>query len=304
MVFVNHFCTITTYSHLYKVHALADSLSDQGSDFTLHVLVSDGEVSYTFNRCRFWKLSDLKHIPVAQSIISKYTKWPDKLRWSLKPVFMQFLLERLTEQLIYVDNDQFFYSDYRFLFDLLNQHSFLLTPHYYKHSPLVEQNWLEASYKVGLYNAGFIGASRAGLKTLQWWAECCEYRCEKNYFRGLFDDQRYLDLIPVMDETAHVVRHKGCNLAGWNYDWCPRTIEDGVLKIDGKYPVVFIHFNLFTIREIVEQRDVQLVPYYTAYQAALKRHKPDLKQSHLYSPQPLSEKLKYNIWKLLTDAGI
>lgn len=153
MVFVNQFCTISTSSHLYKVYALADSIGRQSYPFTLHVLVTDADTLFSYNNCRFWKLSDLQTMPVAQSITTKYARYADRLRWSLKPVFMRFLLQGEIGKLIYIDNDQYFYSDYRFLFDLLEQHSFLLTPHYYKHSPKTEQNWLEASYKVGLYNA-------------------------------------------------------------------------------------------------------------------------------------------------------
>ncbi len=301
---MNHLCTISTYSHLYKVYALADSLSEQGSDFLLHVLVTDSDAAPEYSNCRFWKLKDLQRLPLAQRIMAKYKTDSDKLRWSMKPVFMKFLLEQEANKLLYIDNDQFFYSDYSFLFDLLQQYSFLLTPHYYKHSPAVEQNWLEASYKVGLYNAGFIGANREGVKSLQWWAECCEYRCEKNSFRGLFDDQRYLDLIPVMNENAHVVRHKGCNVAGWNSQWCTRDMVANELRIDGTFPVVFVHFNLFTIRQIVEGRDNALLPLYRQYETVLRKHKPTLSDKELYSPQPGLEKLKYRIWKLLTELGV
>jgi len=301
---VNHFCTISTVSHLYKVYALAESLANQKHDFLLHVLVSDSDENFAFANCRFWKLNDFKNESSAQNIINKYKSHTDKLRWSLKPVFLKFLLSTEAAQVIYVDNDVFFYTDYQFLFDLLNEHSLLLTPHYYKHNPKKEQNWLEANFRVGLYNAGFIGAGKKAVNTLQWWADCCEYRCEKNSWRGLFDDQKYLDLIPVIDEGAHIVRHKGCNVASWNTDYCERKTIDGKLIINGKYPVVFIHFNPFTLREVAEGRDALLLPLYKVYTETLKKHKPDLKAEELQQEEPLLEKLKYYVWKLLTERGI
>lgn len=301
---VNHFCTISTVSHLYKVYALAESLANQKQGFVLHVLVSDSDVDFAFANCRFWKLNDFKNESSAQTIISKYKNNPDKLRWSLKPVFLKFLVSAEAEKVIYIDNDVFFYSDYRFFFDLLSEHSLLLTPHYYKHNPKKEQNWLEANFRVGLYNAGFVGVNRNAVNTLQWWADCCEYRCEKNSWRGLFDDQKYLDLIPVIDEGAHIVRHKGCNVASWNTDYCERKTIDGKLKINGKYPVVFIHFNPFTLREVAEGRDALLLPLYKVYTETLKKHKPDLKAEELQQEEPLLEKLKYYVWKLLTERGI
>jgi hypothetical protein len=60
---------------------------------------------------------------------------------------------------------------------------------------------------------------------MQWWASCCAYRCEKNPIRGTFDDQRYLDLLPVMDERVHILRHKGCNVADWNRQEIPRSMQ-------------------------------------------------------------------------------
>ncbi len=303
MVFVNHFCTISTFSHLYKVYALCESLEKQKHDFTLHVLVSDSDSDFAFPNCRFWRLSDLKSDSTSINIIRKYKHHSDKLRWSLKPVLIKFLLDQEAEKVIYLDNDLYFYSGYQFLFDLLNKYSVLLTPHYYKHDPQKEQNWLEANFKVGLFNAGFIGASKNSSETLQWWAECCEYRCEKNIWRGLFDDQKYLDLVPVMDENAHIVRHMGCNVASWNTETCERKMINGELKINGEFPVVFIHFNPFTIREITEGRDPLLLPLYKEYETALKRHKPDMKPAELYTKQPGLEKLKYYVWKLITKWG-
>ena len=127
---MNQFCTISTSSHLYKVYALAQSLNNQQNNFLLHVLVTDSENNFDHANCKFWKLSDLQKDSTAVSIINKYESNADKLRWSLKPVFMKFLLQAETEKIIYLDNDLFFYSNYQFLFDLLDEHSFLLTPHY------------------------------------------------------------------------------------------------------------------------------------------------------------------------------
>jgi hypothetical protein len=252
-------------------------------------------------------MNDLTENSTAQKIYARYTSNADKLRWSLKPAFMSHLLEDdsvSSDKVIYVDNDIFFYNDYNFLFDLLNDYHFLLTPHYYRNDPRSHQNWFEANFRVGLYNAGFVGANRAALEGLAWWAECCLYRCEKNSFRGLFDDQKYLDLLPVIDEKTHIVRHKGCNVAGWNTEVCKREIVDHVIKINGEYPIIFIHFNDTTIREIVHGTDNILFNYYKMYVESLKRYNHQLKERNLLFNLPVIDKLKYNMWKVLTEFGI
>lgn len=301
---VNQFCTITTASHLYKVYALADSLSGLGNCL-LHVLVTDDNVSQEHKNCRFYYLKDVSNQQTANVIIAKYHSYKDKLRWSMKPVFMNFLLNvKCIGKVIYLDNDLYFYSDYSFLFDLLDKHSIILTPHYYKYSPRKEQNWFEANFRVGLFNAGFVGASAHATETLQWWADCCAYRCEKNSFRGLFDDQKYLDLVPVIDSNAHIIRHQGCNVAGWNTDVCRRELLDEKVMINGKYPIVFIHYNETTIREIIRGDDMVLFNYYREYVTALKRHHSTLSEEDLLVEQSLIQKLKFSIWKVLTELGI
>ncbi len=302
---MNHFCTITTYSHLFKVKALADSLLKLQHKFLLHVLTVDENKNFEFENCRHWKLADIKNSETAQALIAKYIGNKDKLRWSLKPVFLKYLLNNNEiDKLIYLDNDLFFYSDYQFLFDYLGNHSFLLTPHYYKSSPKSEQNWFEANFRVGLYNAGFVGVNKKATDTLQWWADCCNYRCEKNSFRGLFDDQKYLDLIPIMNEDSCILRHKGCNVAGWNTELCKRELVDNQIKIEGKFPIVFIHFNDTTIREIINGKDEILFNYYRVYVETLKKYKPGLREKELLFEQSFMVKFKFNLWKILTEFGI
>ena len=289
---------------MYKTYALAESLKATGNNM-LHVLVVDSKEELSFDGCRFWYLDGLQLGNTGGDIVQKYRHNADKLRWSLKPVFMQLLLAQdLCSKIVYLDNDLFFYSDGQFLFDLLDKYSFLLTPHHYRNSPLSHQNWFEANYRVGLYNAGFVGASVAGIKTLQWWADCCAYRCEKSAVRGLFDDQKYLDLVPILEETAYIMRHKGCNVAGWNTEVCKREMVNGEVLIDGTYPVVFIHFNDTTIREIANGNDKALMPHYQKYVQSLKRYRPELKEEELIKPQRISDRLKYIVWKLVTDLGV
>jgi hypothetical protein len=295
------FCTITTLSHLYKVYALAESLKNQRHLFVLNVLVIDDNGSFEYDNCRFLKLSEISSQHNAAQIIAKYSGNKDKLRWSLKPVLIKYLLlQPGNDRLIYLDNDLFFFSDYEFLFELLHRHRFILTPHHYKNDPNKNQNWLEANFRIGLYNAGFVGANKEAVQTLQWWADCCLYRCEKNSFRGLFDDQKYLDIIPIIEESALIIRHKGCNVAGWNTEICQRKIVDHRVLIDGRFDIVFIHFNENTIREIVAGSDSILFNYYRAYVETLKRFRDNLNKGDFYFERSLTDRLKLGAWKILT----
>ena len=303
---MNHFCTITTYDHLYKVFALRDSLLQYDNNTILHVLMTDGDTaSVQSEHIKMYAIADISADELVKKISAKYHNQKDRQRWSLKPCFLKFLLaqDEITKA-IYLDNDLFFYHDYSFLFDELTDHAFLLTPHYYDRSPVKDQNWLEANFRAGLFNAGFIAVNRNASDTLQWWAECCLYYCKKNAFRGTFDDQKYLDLIPVMREDAMILRHQGCNVAEWNRFLCLRQVVNGQVLINGIWPIIFIHFNYTTIREIMDGKEPQLVSYFDRYMETLKKYKPELRQSQLYKPVAKTDWIKYFIWKFLTGSGI
>lgn len=296
-----HFCTISSGEAFYKVRALAGSLINFGDEITLHAFVTDSTPENSQPNVKTYGLQQLADDDLCNKVIERYRNNADKLRWSLKPAFMHFLLQQKEiDKLIFIDNDIFFFGSFQFLFNLLTEHTVLLTPHYYNDDPSKNQNWLEANFNRGLFNGGFIGVNRLATSSLLWWAGCCIYRCEKNAIRGLFYDQRYLTLLPVMEESATIVRHKGCNLAGWNLELAPRSLNDGKVLIDGEFPVIFIHFNEITVRQIVEGRDGLLLPYLEQYEEALKRYKPGFSRSELYKPVSFTDKLKYMAWKAMS----
>lgn len=284
-----NFCTISTVSHLYKTYALADSLAAFGG--ILNVLLVDGksipEVQTPPN-IMFFSLNNLND-EIGKEIISKY-KQKDKLRWALKPVFLNFLLKKHSK-VIYVDNDIFFFNNFSFLFEKLNKKSILLTPHFYEVNPEKNQNWLEANFRVGLYNAGFIGVNRNAIPALQWWANCCFYNVKKSYTRGLFDDQKYLDLIPVLFDNIKIIKHRGCNLAGWNYKSFPSLSEKK------KSILIFIHFAELSLIEF-SKKENQWHKQYISYCNSLKKYNPNyLFKRKLWNRNTFYNYLYFLCWK-------
>lgn len=297
-----HFCTISTSSHLYKVYALHESIMSIHKNSVLHVLVVDSfniELSKSNSFLKFYELSYLSS-EIAKKIINKYSLNKDKLRWSLKSVYLsQLLSDSVSKSLVYVDNDIAFFNDFLFLFDLLDKYNILLSPHYYPINPNENQNWLEANFKVGLYNAGFFACNINALEALNWWSNCCLYRCERNSIRGLWDDQKYLDVMPIHFEKVKVLHHKGCNLADWNEGVLLRKEKDGEVFIADKWKPIFIHFTGTTIHNFLQGNDIILKKYFDEYVQMLKKYKNQLQISkESYSLNPI-EKFKLAVWRFI-----
>lgn len=240
-------------------------------DIEFHCLVTDGRAE-SCDDVTFYTLDELQS-ELLGKVRFRYTG--DRLRWACKSLFLLHLLESGNEKVIYVDNDICFTSSPELLFSLLDEHAVLLTPHHYAADPQKDQFWLEANFRVGLFNAGFVGVNSNGVNAMEWWASCCAYTVQKSAWRGLFDDQKYLDLMPVLFEGTHIVRDRGCNVAGWNIHTLTRSLSpDGAVVICEQWPLVFVHFNPYTLRAVERGWDPLLAPLMNRYVAELQEEKP------------------------------
>lgn len=281
------FCTISSTSHLYKAYALAESISIFGG--FLHILITNKKTRFKPNRqegnIQFHSLEEIKSLSTNQ-LINKYKG--DKLRWGLKSGFLLHLLERPEmEKIIYIDSDIYFFNDPSFLFDKLDTQALLLSPHFYPSNPNKNQNWLETNFRLGLYNAGFIGASKQATEALKWWEQCCLYKMKRAYFRGLFDDQKYLDMLPILFNKVEVLKDRGCNLAAWN---------DNV-SIESR-AITFVHFNEYTLKKFGQVKS----SYHWAflkYIKTLRKYLPSYEpNTNVINWFKIKNHIIYLIWKV------
>jgi len=234
-------CTISTTAYLPKVAVLYESLKGN-TEFDFYCLITDKQniISGT-SAVQYLTLGDIEAL-IPSKIFGKYKG--DALRWGSKPLLIQYLIQKGYGKVIYVDNDIYFTDSPQIIFEYLEKNLFLLTPHFYQSNPNRHARWFEANFRVGLYNAGFIACTSESLDILRWWQGCCEYNIKKRFFRGLFDDQKYLDLIPVLFDGVSVVKERRWNMAAWNdfeYDY--------VIPIDSKIQPLFIHFTALTLEK-------------------------------------------------------
>ena len=264
-------CTIITPDYIPFVKVLSQSLRKFIPDINLHILVTGEVQQNTDDTIIIHSLISVINSPTAKGIYNKYAHTnKDHFRWALKPVFISYLLNKGFDKILYVDNDLFFVNNYDFLFDELDTFDILLTPHWTNINPIDDEKGLIDVLQGGLYNAGFIGVNKNAIEAINWWAEACHYKTEKNYHLGLYDDQKYLDVLPAQFNNVKVIKHQGCNLASWNIQTCKRSMTNNQVMINQKYEPIFIHFNRETIAAIFNKKDRYLEPYLVQYINALK----------------------------------
>ncbi len=284
------FCTIITANYLHYALALNESLLRYQEDIPLHILVSDkegtfSEIEQKFPNIQFLYTKNLCNEGIGKAIYDKYAaRDMDAFRWSMKGVLLNYLLEiKGYEKAIFLDCDIYFFNDYHFLWEELEVHPILLTPHWRcMTEPMMDQGAFGKLFTEGLYNAGFIGANRQGIPALQQLAKWCLYKCIKEEKKGFYVDQAYLNLLPIYFEGVKIIRHKGCNVAGWNVEECQRVKEKEEVLINGKYKIIFIHFVKVGIWFIFNGKDHLLKPHLAIYEKSLKKYKQDFDLEKIY----------------------
>jgi len=276
------FCTIITSNYFPYAVTLYRSITKLNPGEKLCILICDqGEIQPgvdEFPNLQLHRLSAIFKEYRADELITKYRNDKDALRWALKSVYINYLLHSGFEKVLYADCDLFFFNGYEFLFKELDQHDFLLTPGNTIFDPYVQEEEFLSGYKYGLFNAGFIGANQRSEPILKWWANCCSYRVETNFEDGLFVDQKYLDAVTVLFENVKIIKHQGCNIAFWNLHKCKRTVENGKVVINGKFPIIFIHFTNKYIPELLNGHDPLIYPFYLIYENTFKKSGKSIKE--------------------------
>lgn len=268
---MNTFCTIITADYYPKALTLFRSLEKFDKKIQLHVLIADNKPAannglLTAN-IRLINAGDLAGYSLVDKLYRKYAHHNiDSFRWSLKPVFISYLLENGFEKVLYLDCDMFFFNEYHFLFSDLDHSSVLLTPNWINADPLRDKESFFSLFTSGFFSAGFIGANKKGIPALHWWANACHFSMGEHILHGIRDDQKYLDVFPVKFEDIKIIRHRGCNIGAWNMDESKRDLVNGKVVINGEFPVVFMHFDDMLVQGILRGHDKLLLPYLEEYQ--------------------------------------
>ena len=182
-------------------------------------------------------------IPELDTMVVQYTIL--ELNTAIKPFVFSWLLETTdATEVIYFDPDIQLFGSGAPLLQHLQTADVVLTPHIT--APLHDDKHPSdlSILQSGTYNLGFI-ALRRGDDTaalLRWWQAKLKRDCVVDIPRGLFTDQKWMDLVPGFCERTYVERHPGWNVAYWNL--LHRQVEATAqgYTVNG-LPLFFFHFS-------------------------------------------------------------
>lgn len=168
-----------------------------------------------------------------------------ELNTAIKPfVFSRLFADAAAERVIYFDPDIQLFGSGAPLLKHLHEADVVLTPHLT--APLADDKHPSdiSILQSGTYNLGFVAMRRCDdtARLLRWWQAKLERDCVVDIPRGLFTDQKWMDLVPGFCERTVIERHPGWNVAYWNL--MHRRVESGPdgFTVNG-LPLFFFHFS-------------------------------------------------------------
>lgn len=241
MIYYTSICA----NYLPKAMALAESVKAHCRDAVFVLCLVEREVPQVAAEFPYFD----------QVILAKDAGWEDfdqfifrhsivEASTAVKPQFLRHLMESRypdSDKFVYLDPDVLVYSDFAELESVLDTATVAVCPHLLRPGNIDMEI---SALAHGTYNLGFVAVSRSdnAKRFLDWWAERLFLFCYDDKSRGIFTDQKWIDLAPSFFDV-HILKHHGYDFATWSLQGSDvRRSEDGSHVVNGD-PLRFIHFS-------------------------------------------------------------
>jgi hypothetical protein len=236
-------CTIVSFNYLAYARTLCASFLDANPGCNFYVLLVD-KLPKDFNRAsEQFELITVEELAIANfpSIAFKYDIL--ELNTNVKPTFLTELLDRGADEVVYLDPDIFVYQELSPVFDALENHAVVLTPHAL--SPFPDPQSEVTLLSAGVFNLGFIAVKNCpeAREFLSWWEDRCLNLAFEEPRTALFVDQKWINLVPCFFQSVAVLKHKGCNMAYWNLHERSLSRKEEKWIVNGSDSLIFFHFS-------------------------------------------------------------
>ena len=239
--------TIVSLNYCAYAKTLMESLRATHPDWDRHVLLVDRCDDPAALGGDLFSTLSVERLPLPQLPQFLFRYGIMELNTAVKPWMFAHLRRQGYQRVVYLDPDILVIDRLADVEGLLDQGAAaVVTPHLT--APLDDgrhPSELEIM-RAGSFNLGFLAI--AGLPAadafIAWWQSKLEFGAVSDPARGLFTDQKWVDLAPGMFGDFAILRDAGYNLAYWNLPHRPVT-RQGEAWLAGGRPLRFFHFSGF-----------------------------------------------------------
>ena len=240
--------TICSANYIPYAKSLGDSLIKYNSDHLFIIILLDkGSQDYNSFTAphAIINVEDMK-LEFFEEMNQRYDIF--ELSCALKSFVADYIFRTFShcELLFYFDADILVFNSLENAEMLLSDHSILITPHLATLNDFDYRIEIEKMiFRAGVFNAGFFGLKRCEetYSFLEWWMLKMRFHCYKDFSVALFDDQIWLNFVPVLFKNAVVSNDLGYNAAYWNMGERKLLFKEGQYFINETIPLAFFHFS-------------------------------------------------------------
>ena len=278
--------TSCAMNYLAKARALAESLALVEPEATLTLCLGDIPPDDFDPRAepfdRIWLPEDLGYDPgwiFQHNIMELCTAVKGR-------ALMRLIEEEDADLILYLDPDVVVYNPLQLIDEYLGEDSIGLVPHILApEESTIGVELTEISVAAhGVYNLGHLvlRPDARGRAFAKWWRDRLDAHCFDDRQRGLFTDQRWVDLAPSIFEGVRILKQPNLDVASWNlagrHLTQARPNDPASFKVDG-IPLITYHFSGTgptgthrRIREIFAPTNGAVAEIERLYEAMLARH--------------------------------
>jgi hypothetical protein len=237
-------CTIVSLNYLPYARVLCNSFLRHHPGWKFYVLLVDRlpkDIDLSQEEFEMVLVEDLG-IPNFPSLAFKYDIL--ELNTNVKPTFLKTLLARGIDQLVYLDPDIFVYRRLDSVIEAMADHAIVITPHVL--SPISDDVQSEVVLLMGgVFNLGFVAVMKCAEteRFLSWWEQRCFDFAYNEPRKGMFVDQKWINLVPCFFDSVKILKAPGCNMANWNLHERELSQEGDVWMVNRTSPLEFYHFS-------------------------------------------------------------
>jgi len=277
--------TICSNNYLHQAQTLGESVKANCLNSKFYIGLAD-ELDERINYADIdAEIIPIKSIePAVTHLIQKYNII--EFNTAIKPRYFEYFLhETDATQVTYLDPDICVFADPQDAMANFPESEIFLTPHILTPILIDEKKPAEPLFlNYGLYNLGFIHIKKGqqSVKLIDWWKQrTYKYGFDKPAI-GLFTDQLWMNLAPILFSKVQILTHMGLNMAPWNLHERVLTSADGKYMVNSNQPLLFYHFSGFAINQWKIHKDYDrftfhnrpdLSELYTEYKKKLDKHR-------------------------------
>lgn len=242
--------TIVSKNYISQARVLVKSFQQHYPDVKTFVLLADRVDGYFDPSQEPFEIVEAETIGIRDFPSFSFKYNIIEFNTAVKPFFFDYLFTKFGfRKIVYFDPDIVVFNDLSGIFESLDTHSIVLTPHIL--SPLPDDGCSPKDIdmlKVGIFNLGFIALSNTGntKRFLAWWKERLYDKCLQAPLTGFAVDQIWVGLVPCFFADYCVLREPGYNVAYWNLHERSLVKEADRFSVNGT-PLRFFHFSGFSL---------------------------------------------------------